>query len=186
MLICSLSNMKFLLISAVVLGSFLSQQLSAERMLIEVFQPTSLLGTELDSDPFENGESLPATIVSRPVIVEGAVPEGVVHAISLPHRIAGASENFPNESNLVVLVGGSVYAEYGEKEHQVFADFSKAKLPDNLGVTMMQVMKLTGICLQKTLVGTSQKSIRITWIAPEGVSLMEAELPLEIEKKSKE
>ena len=124
-----------------------------------------------------------ATIVSRPMIVGGAFPESAIHAISLPHRIAGADANFPNESNLIVLVGEVLQAKDGEEEHQVTADFSKAKVPENPGVTLVQVMQMTALCLEKTLGDDLQKPIQIIWIAPEGVSLSEAELPLSIERR---
>ena len=147
---------------------------------MQVYQPTSLLGTEMDGDPLNTGESMAATIVSRPVLVGGAFPESPVQAISLPHRIAGAGESFPSESNLIVMVGGRVHAEHGEKEHRIIADFSKAKVPENLGVTLVQVMRLTALCLHKTLGTEHGRPIKITWLAPQGMSLDDAKLPLEI------
>ncbi len=154
----------------------------AERSLIEVYQPTSLLGTELDSDPLGTGESLAATIVVRTVIIGGAYPESPVHAISLPHKIAGAPEGFPEESNLIVMVGADIHAEWGKTEDLIIADFSKAKVPENLGVSLIQVMKMTALCLQKTLGTQHEKPIKITWLAPADVSLADAGLPPEIKK----
>jgi len=152
----------------------------AENALMQVFQPTSLLGTEMEGDPLNTGESIAATIVSRPVLIGGAFPESPVHAISLPHRIAGAGKNFPDESNLIVLVGGRVHAEHGDKEHRIIADFSGAKVPESLGVTLLQVMKLTALCLHKTLGTEHERPIKITWLAPQGISLADAKLPPEI------
>lgn len=166
-----------------ILASFtFTSVLHAERSLIEVYQPTSLLGTELDGDPLGSGESLAATIVSRPVLIGGAFPEDPVYAVSIPHKIAGAPVGFPEESNLIVIVGGKVGAEWGQKEDQIIADFSKAKVPENLGVTLIQVMKMTALCLQKTLGSQHEKPIKIKWLAPEGVSLTDAGLPPAIKK----
>lgn len=173
-----LMKTRFLFLAIVVAS--LQCSLLAENSLMQVYQPTSLLGTEMDGDPLGNGESITATIVSRPILVGGAFPESPVHAISLPHRIAGSGGSFPEESNLIVLVGGRVHAEYGEKEHRIIADFSKAKMPENLGVTLVQVMKMTALCLQKTLGTQQERPIRITWLAPEGMSLADAKLPAEI------
>jgi hypothetical protein len=170
----------FTLLTIVILG--LRGSLLAENSLMQVYQPTSLLGTELDGDPLDTVESICATIVSRPVLIGGAFPESPVHAISLPHRIAGAGKSFPDESNLIVLVGGRVYAEHGDKEHRITADFSKAKVPENLGVTLVQVMKMTAICLHKTLGTEHERPIKITWLVPEGMSLADAKLPPEIKK----
>ena len=161
-------------------GLFLLRPLNAERALIDVFQPTSLLGTEGEADPLRSGEHIAATIVSRPVIIGGAYPEGPVGAISLPHKLSGAPEGFPAESNLIVLVGGKVWAEQGEKEHQITVDFSNAKVPENLGVSLVQVMKITALCLQKTLGTGHERPFRITWLSPEGISIVDAKLPLEI------
>jgi hypothetical protein len=164
-----------ILLTTLVLG--LQSSLFAENSLMQVYQPTSLLGTEMDGDPLGTGESMAATIVSRPVLIGGAFPESPVHAISLPHRIAGAGESFPSESNLIVMVGGRVHAEHGEKEHRIIADFSKAKVPENLGLTLVQVMKMTAVCLQRTLGTQHEKPILITWLAPDGVSLVNGVSP---------
>ncbi|MBK1884622.1 hypothetical protein JIN85_19555 [Luteolibacter pohnpeiensis] len=154
----------------------------AERSIIEVYQPTSLLGTESEGNPLGTGEWMAATIVSRPVIIGGAFPESPVHAVTLPHKIAGAPDGFPEESNLIVIVGGDVRAEWGQTEDQIIADFSKAKLPENLGVTLIQVMKMTALCLDKTLGTQHEKPIKIKWLAPAGISLADAGLPTEIKK----
>lgn len=175
-----LQEMKHSYIAPILASLLLQTTLQAERSLVEVYQPTSLLGTDLDGDPLGTGESLAATIVARPVIIGGAFPESPVHAVSLPHKIAGAPEGFPEESNLIVIVGGRVHAEWGQTEHRIIADFSKAKVPENLGVTIIQVMKLTAICLQKTLGTQHENPIKITWLAPDGVSLADAKLPSQI------
>jgi hypothetical protein len=170
-----------------VLASLLVLTVSyAERSLVQVYQPTSLLGTEGEDDPLGTGEWMAATIVSRPVIIGGAFPESPVYAVSLPHRIAGATEGFPQESNLIVIVGGKVHAEWGESEHRIIADFSKATVPENLGVTLIQVMKLTAVCLQKTLGAEQETPIRITWKAPPGDTLEGAGLPSEIDEADAE
>lgn len=102
---------------------------------------------------------------------------------SLPFtQIAGAGKNFPDESNPIGLVGGRIHAEHGDKEHRIIADFSKAKAPGNLGATLVQVMKITAICLHKTLGTGHERPIMITWTAPEGMSLADAKFPPEIKQ----
>lgn len=174
--------MKSRFVTTVLASVLLLAESRAERSLIDAYQPTSLLGTEGDADPLGTGEPIAATIVSRPVIIGGAFPESPVHAVSLPHKIAGATEGFPEESNLIVIVGGDVYAEWGQTEDRIIADFSKSKVPENLGVTLIQVMKMTAVCLEKTLGTQHEKPIKIKWLAPEGVSLTDAGLPPEIKK----
>ena len=174
--------MKSRFVITVVTSLLLLAETHAERSLIDAYQPTSLLGTEGEGDPLGTGEWIAATIVSRPVLIGGAFPESPVRAVSLPHKIAGAPAGFPEESNLIVIVGGEVHAEWGRTEDLVIADFSKAKVPENLGVTLIQVMKMTAVCLKKTLGTQHEKPIKIKWLAPEGVSIADAKLPTEIRK----
>ncbi len=178
--------MKSRIATTLLAGVLLLAESRAERSIIAAYQPTSLLGTEGECDPLGTGEWVAATLVSRPVIVGGAFPESPVHAVSLPHKIAGATEGFPEESNLIVIVGGDVHAESGQKEDQIIADFSKAKVPENLGVTLIQVMKMTALCLEKTLGTQHEKPIKIKWLAPEGMSLADAKLPSEIRTTGKQ
>jgi hypothetical protein len=174
--------MKSRFVITAIVSMLLLAESHAERSLIDAYQPTSLLGTEGEGDPLGTGEWIAATIVSRPVIIGGAFPESPVHAVSLPHKIAGAPDGFPVESNLIVIVGGDVHAEWGQTDDQIIADFSKAKVPENLGVTLIQAMKMTAVCLEKTLGTQHEKPIKIKWLAPEGVSPTDAKLPTEIKK----
>jgi len=153
----------------------------AERGIAEIFQPTSLLGTESDDEPLKDGQVMAATILSRPILVAGAFPESPVAAMCLPHKITGATAGFPEESNLVVLVGAKIDAEFGEKFHTVTADFSHARASDDLGVTLLQVMQLTAECLQRNLRGSSMP-IKIEWKTPARQEGIADKLPKEIKR----
>lgn len=152
--------------------------LHAERQIAEIAQPLSLLGTDADDDPLGDGESLAATIASRPTVVGGAFPECVVAAMALPHHVAGAPEGFPEESNLIILVGAVLTAEWGEEFHTVTADFSSAKVPDELGLSLLQVMQLTARCLQENLRSeANERPIKIVWKVPTGMTIPVDALP---------
>ena len=153
----------------------------AERGIAEIFQPTSLLGTESDDEPLKDGQVMAATILSRPILVAGAFPESPVEAMCLPHKITGATAGFPEESNLIVLVGAKLDAEFGEKFHTVSADFSHARASDDLGVTLLQVMQLTAECLQRNLRGSSMP-IKIEWKTPARQEGIADKLPKEIKR----
>jgi hypothetical protein len=43
-------------------------------------------------------------------------------------------------------------------------------------------MKMTALCLEKTLGTQHEKPIKIKWLTPDGVSLTDAKLPTEIKK----
>ena len=142
------NNLAILAILAILfIGNLISlAEVRAQSLLIDVYQPTSLSGTEMEGDPLGTGEGINAVIVSRPVVVDWFFPKSTVHAISLPHKIANSPDGFPEESNLIVTVGGNVYVKSGEAEDQIIADFSKAMVPKRFGVTLIQVMKMTAIC----------------------------------------
>lgn len=150
--------------------------------IVEIFQPTSLLGTDTEDDPLGDGQDMAATIVSRPVVIGGAFPESPVHAMSLPHKIEGATDGFPTESNLIVLVGAEINAKWGENSHVVTADFSKAQASEDLDVTLLQVMQLTAECLRRNLQGEGTP-ITILWKAPKGQETLLDQLPKEIKEE---
>lgn len=153
----------------------------AESGIAEIFQPTSLLGTESDDEPLKDGQIMAATILSRPILVAGAFPESPVAAMCLPHKITGATAGFPEESNLIVLVGAKIDAEFGEKFHTVTADFSHARASDDLGVTLLQVMQLSAECLQRNLQRSSMP-IKIQWKTPPRQEGLSDKLPKEIKR----
>lgn len=153
----------------------------AESGIAEIFQPTSLLSTESDDEPLKDGQIMAATILSRPILVAGAFPESPVAAMCLPHKITGAPAGFPEESNLIVLVGAKIDAEFGEKFHTVTADFSHARASDDLGVTLLQVMQLSAECLQRNLQRSSMP-IKIQWKTPPRQEGLADKLPKEIKR----
>jgi hypothetical protein len=73
-----------------------------------------------------------ATILSRPILIAGAFRESPVAAMCLPHKITGATDGFPEENNLIVLVRAKIDAEFGAKFHMITGDFSQARASDEL------------------------------------------------------
>ena len=141
--------MKPLLIAFLLLTSALS--LPAERDIAPIYQPLSLLGTELEANPLGAEEPMAADIFATPTLVSSASPEAIVHAIGLPHRFYNAPEGFPEESNLLVMTGGKLEAEWGEERHKITIDFSKVSIEEHLGITLQQLCDLTLLCLSKSL-----------------------------------
>jgi len=142
--------------------------------------PTSLLGTEGEDDPLKDGEHVAVTILLRPTVVGGAFPEDPVHAMGLPYRIANAPKGFPGESNLIVLVGAKIHAEWGEKFHTVTADFSRVRVSAELGVSLRQVMQLTAECLRQNLQRPGRVPIKVIWKVPPGMEDLVGGLPKKI------
>jgi hypothetical protein len=174
--------MNFLTVMLLFASVLFSFPVHAERQIAEIFQPTSLLGTDTEDEPLKDGQSMAATILSRPILIGGAFPESPVQAMCLPHKIAGAPQGFPKERNLIVLVGAKLDAAWGEKSHTVTADFSRAKASDDLGVTLLQVMQLTAECLQRNLRSSESTPIMIHWKTPAGNAVPADKLPKEIKQ----
>lgn len=149
--------------------------LQAERDIVPIFQPLSLLGTELEAYPLGQEEGICADVMATPAIVSSAYPEAIVQAIALPHRFYQAPEGFPDESNLLVLTGARLVAAWGEERHSVTIDFSQVSLGEKLGVTLDQLCRLTVLCLSKSLrQGYSDgKPIDLHWkLPPNGQELL--------------
>ena len=79
----------------------------------------------MSADPLDTGEDIDATIVSRPILTKGVF--------------------------LIFIVGCKISMGYNEKSYGLIADFSKARLPEDIGLKLLQIMKITSLCLQKTL-----------------------------------
>ncbi|MBE2180763.1 MAG: hypothetical protein IAE97_09855 [Chthoniobacterales bacterium] len=163
--------MKPLLIALLLLASALSSH--AERDIAPVYQPLSLLGTELEANPLGAEEPMAADIFATPTLVSSAYPEAIVHAIGRPHRFYNAPEGFPEESNLLVMTGGKLEAEWGEERHKITIDFSKVSIEEHLGITLQQLCDLTLLCLSKSLQqGYSDgKAFTLDWKLPSSVKL---------------
>jgi hypothetical protein len=153
--------------------------LQAERDIVPIFQPLSLLGTELEAYPLGQEEGICADVMATPAIVSSAYPEAIVQAIGLPHRFYQAPEGFPAESNLLVLTGARLDAAWGEERHAVTIDFSQVSLGGNLGVTLDQLCRLTVLCLSKSLRQgySDSKPIDLHWKLPQNGQELLAGLP---------
>ena len=90
--------MNFLKVGLLFASVLFSFPVHAERQIAEIFQPTSLLGTDTEDEPLKDGQDMAASILSRPILIGDAFPESAVQAMCLPHKIAGAPEGFRREN----------------------------------------------------------------------------------------
>lgn len=142
----------------------------AERNIVAIHQPLSLLGTELEANPLESDEPIAADVLATPALVTSAYPEAIVAAVALPHRLYNAPDDFPQESNLLVLAGARLEGAWGEKRHRIMLDFSKATLDADLGLTLQQLCDLTVLSLRRSLAagGPDGKPFDLIWLLPAG------------------
>jgi hypothetical protein len=121
-------------------------------MVVPVYEPLSLHGTDGDEAISDTGEALQACVMSRPMALTGAFPEALVESIRSPHRIPTNNPNYEvNEANLLVLANIGIRAELSEKELLVAMDVSQLAIPPDVDLTARQILKLAIVALRKTL-----------------------------------
>ena len=132
--------------------------------VVQVYQPLSLHGTDVDYD-FE-GEAIQARVLSRPMVLSGALPEGLVTAVASPHKMPAVPNYDVPESNLLRLYGLEMMGEMtGEAELKVVIDLSGKKVPKDVELSLRTVLKLSISALKKTLKDyhfAENKPLRVT------------------------
>lgn len=144
--------MKSLLISAI-FGGLLSLTAAATTiMVVPVFEPLSLHGTDGDEALADIGEALRASVMSRPMALTGAFPEVLIDAIRSPHLIPTNNPNYKvQEANLLVICNVGISGEMVENVLAVKLDVAQLTIPEDVDLTSRQILKLTIIAIRKTL-----------------------------------
>lgn len=120
--------------------------------VVQVHEPLSLHGTDVDGGVTEVGEALGATVLSRPMALTGAFPEDIVKAIRTPHLLPTNSPNYKvQEANLLVLCNVGIEAEMGKDFLTVRLDISALAIPAGVDLTTRQILNLAIVALRKTL-----------------------------------
>ena len=123
-------------------------------MVVPVFEPLSLRGTDGDDALADIGEALQATVIARPMALTGAFPEDLITAIRTSHQIPTNNPNYQvKEANLLVLCDVGISAEMKDEGLMVSLDVSKMIVPEDVDLTQKQVLKLAIIAVRKTLEG---------------------------------
>lgn len=118
--------------------------------VMQVYQPLSLHGTDVDFE-FE-GEAIQARVMPRPMVLSGALPEGLVEAIGAAHQMPPVPNYNVSECNLLRLYGISISGEVtGETKVSVTLDLSKTRVPKEVDLPVRTIVKLTISALKKTL-----------------------------------
>lgn len=125
-------------------------------MVVPVFEPLSLHGTDGDEAISDTGEALQACVMARPMALTGAFPEVLVEAIRSPHLIPTNNPNYKvQEANLLVLSNVGIDAELleGGGRLTVRLDVSQLAIPTEVDLTSRQILKLAIVALRRTLEG---------------------------------
>ncbi len=121
-------------------------------MVVPVFEPLSLHGTDGDEAISDTGEALQACVMSRPMALTGAFPETLVDAIRSPHLIPTNNPNYKvQEANLLVIANIGIGAEINSDGLVVRFDVSQLAIPPTVDLTARQILKLAIVALRKTL-----------------------------------
>jgi hypothetical protein len=121
-------------------------------MVVPIFEPLSLHGTDGDEAISDTGEALQACVMSRPMALTGASPEVLVESIRSPHLIPTNNPNYKvQEANLLVLANIGIRAEMTTAGLTVTMDVSQLSIPPEVDLTARQILRLGIVALRKTL-----------------------------------
>lgn len=121
-------------------------------MVVPVFEPLSLHGTDGDEAISDTGEALQACVMSRPKALTGAMPEVLVESIRSPHLIPSNNPNYTvQEANLLVLANIGINAELTPAGLTITLDVAQLSIPPEVDLTARQILKLAIVALRKTL-----------------------------------
>lgn len=121
-------------------------------MMVPIFEPLSLHGTDGDEAISAIGEALQAAVMSRPMALTGAFPENLVDAIRTPHLIPTNHPNYKvQEANLLVLCNIGISGEITDGVLTVKLNVAELVIPPEVDLTTRQILKLAIIALRKTL-----------------------------------
>jgi len=144
--------MKKLIVFCCALAAMVLPLSATTIMVVPVYEPLSLHGTDGDEAISDTGEALQACVMARPMALTGAFPEVLVEAIRSHHQIPTNNPNYQaREANLLVLADIDIDAELTTAGLTVTMDVSRMAIPPEVDLTARQILKLAIVALRKTL-----------------------------------
>jgi hypothetical protein len=145
-------RMKSLLTLVFLTGLAMTAATASTIMIVPIFEPLSLHGSDGDGAASEIGEALQASVMPRPMALTGAFPEVLVDAIRSPHLIPTNNPNYKvQETNLLVLCNIGINGEIIDNVLTVKLDVAQLAIPADVDLTTRQILKLSIIAVRKTL-----------------------------------
>lgn len=121
-------------------------------MVVPIFEPLSLHGTDGDEAISDTGEALQACVMARPMALTGAAPEVLIDAIRSPHLVPTNNPNYKiQETNLLVLANIGISGELTTEGLTVRLDVAQLKIPTDVDLTSRQILKLIIVAVRRTL-----------------------------------
>ncbi|GAA5494308.1 hypothetical protein Rhal01_00468 [Rubritalea halochordaticola] len=133
---------------------------SSTKAVYPVWQPISLHGTDVDGVPgMESGVAF-GVVMSRPMVLSGALPEALVCAVGLQHQMQSIGTYEEKEANLLVLYNISVQPTLNDKGLLIVFDLSKIVTPEDMEVGARDSIKLAVTAIKKTLQAYADAHLR--------------------------
>jgi len=121
-------------------------------MVVPIYEPLSMHGTDGDDAISDIGEALQATVMSRPMALSGAFPEVLIESIRTPHPLPSNNPNYQvQETNLFVLCNIGIKARLTEEALVVTLDISEISIPMEVDLTTRQILRIGIVAVRRTL-----------------------------------
>ena len=144
--------MKLLMATLLVAGLLWGNARATTIMVVPVFEPLTLQGTDGDDAISGTGAALQACVMSRPMAMTGAFPEVLIDAIRSPHLIPTNNPNYKvQEANLLVRCNIGIIGSISAQGLTVRLDVAQLAIPPDVDLTSRQILKLTLVAIKKTL-----------------------------------
>jgi hypothetical protein len=124
---------------------------ASTKSVYEVWQPISLHGTDVSSVLGKESGVDYTVLMSRPVVLSGALPEDLVYAVGLKHQLARVGGYDQPEANLIALSNIKLRAQLTDNGLLVTVDTSAAKVPKEVEVSLFNVVKLSVDAIRMTI-----------------------------------
>lgn len=117
----------------------------------QVWQALSLSGTDVQGVEGHESGVANAVVMSRPVVLSGAIPEDLVYAVMLPHKMISIGRYAQQEANLAMLTGIQTQVDFDGEALKIVIDVSKIHRGEGVGIALEDVITLTCQAIEKTL-----------------------------------
>lgn len=133
---------------------------SSTKAVYPIWQPISLHGTDVTSVPgMESGVDF-GVIMSRPMVLSGALPETLIYAVGLSHQLSSIGTYEEKEANLLVLYNIKLEPTLNDKGLLIIFDLSKMVTPEEMEVGARDAIKLSIKAIKKTLQAYADAHLR--------------------------
>jgi len=124
---------------------------ASTKSVYRVWQPISLHGTDVSSVLGKESGVDYTVLMSRPVVLSGALPEDLVYAVALKHQLVSIGGYGEPEANLIALSKIKLRAQLTDNGLLVTVDVSGALVPKEVDVSLFNVVKLSVEAIKMTV-----------------------------------